>query len=481
VVDPKAREFSVVEYTSIRALIPPLYAPALSFHLVRFIVVTVLPLHILAIGGTYDDVGVLMATMGLGQVITNVPAGYLVSRLGPSYVLLFACGLYVASAIFCMFSSSLVMVGIACFLQGISNATGVLARQTFLAATVSGEIRGRAASGLAFCQRLAGAIGPFFGGVVADSLGTNQAFWLQAAMACTAAAMVIFLMPSIRPDQRIEALPKSQQDREGPFWKKYARRLLMPMGFVWSIVTVRRARELIFPLAGHATDLSQSTIGSLVALSYLCDTITAPIGGQMLDRVGRPVSGVTSAFVLAAGIACLLGHNMVMLIVSAIISGLGNGLSGGIIITLGADLAPPEARAVFLGVFRTMGNLAELAAPVLVGTLADHVSLDVAELTICCISVIGGVWICGCVGDTRPNASKPKAKEYEKQVDESDMADEGAPYVAQKLGKAANGDRKCHEHASVLYPLECEWVDGVDDPTGLSLKHALSDEERVGG
>lgn len=51
---------------------------------------------------------------------------------------------------------------------------------------------------------------------------------------------------------------------------------------------------------------------------------------------------------------------------AAIIIGLGNGWGSGLLMTLGADIAPPQARSVFLGLWMLLTDIGSLAGPVLV-------------------------------------------------------------------------------------------------------------------
>ena len=65
-----------------------------------------------------------------------------------------------------------------------------------------------------------------------------------------------------------------------------------------------------------------------------------------------------------------------MLAVTSLI-GFGNGLGSGTMLTLGADLAPPkgEGMGAFLGLWRLIGDAGHTSAPIIVGTIADALSL----------------------------------------------------------------------------------------------------------
>jgi Sugar phosphate permease len=50
------------------------------------------------------------------------------------------------------------------------------------------------------------------------------------------------------------------------------------------------------------------------------------------------------------------------------------GLTGGSVQTVGADVAPPEARGTFLGIWRFIGQGGATIGPIFFAVLADHVN-----------------------------------------------------------------------------------------------------------
>ena len=71
------------------------------------------------------------------------------------------------------------------------------------------------------------------------------------------------------------------------------------------------------------------------------------------------------------------------------LAGIGNGLGSGIVLTLGADLAPADERSRFLGVWRLVGDCGVLAGPLLTsaaGLAAGRPGSDLADRG------VGGLW-----------------------------------------------------------------------------------------
>jgi MFS-type transporter involved in bile tolerance (Atg22 family) len=51
-------------------------------------------------------------------------------------------------------------------------------------------------------------------------------------------------------------------------------------------------------------------------------------------------------------------------------------------LTIGADMAPPEARGEFLGLWRLIGDLGSSGGPLIVGVVASLVALPTAALAL---------------------------------------------------------------------------------------------------
>ena len=66
--------------------------------------------------------------------------------------------------------------------------------------------------------------------------------------------------------------------------------------------------------------------------------------------------------------------------------GIGNGFGAGIVMTLGADHSPPNARAQFLGLWRSMSDAGMLAGPLLLSgvTAAAGLAVGVGSLAVVC-------------------------------------------------------------------------------------------------
>ena len=64
----------------------------------------------------------------------------------------------------------------------------------------------------------------------------------------------------------------------------------------------------------------------------------------------------------------------------AMVMGLGNGMGAGLVMTIGADLAPPGQRPVFFGIWRLISDTGTGVGPFLLAGITAAVSLGVGVL-----------------------------------------------------------------------------------------------------
>jgi MFS family permease len=81
--------------------------------------------------------------------------------------------------------------------------------------------------------------------------------------------------------------------------------------------------------------------------------------------------------------------NEAWFIAVAVLFGVANGVSSGVILTVGADLAPKRHPAAFLGAYRTIGDAGQAAAPLVVSAVTSLVSLAAASAAIGVLGFVG--------------------------------------------------------------------------------------------
>lgn len=151
--------------------------------------------------------------------------------------------------------------------------------------------------------------------------------------------------------------------------------------------TVRGARQTVLPLWTEHLGVDPATTSVVFGIAGAVDMLLFYPAGKVMDRYGRLWIGVPSMLLVAASMVALpLTHTVVAVSVVAALMGLGNGLGSGILMTLGADVAPARGRAQFLGMWRVFQDGGAAAGPLVVSAGAALGSLA------------AGIWVIGAIG-----------------------------------------------------------------------------------
>jgi hypothetical protein len=73
------------------------------------------------------------------------------------------------------------------------------------------------------------------------------------------------------------------------------------------------------------------------------------------------------------------------------LTGLGNGMGAGIVMTLGADFSPVRSRAEFLGVWRLLSDMGQLGGPLVLSVVTGLATLGIASVATGVIGLAGAL------------------------------------------------------------------------------------------
>ena len=150
------------------------------------------------------------------------------------------------------------------------------------------------------------------------------------------------------------------------------------------------------PLWGLSIGLDASTIALVVGISGAIDFALFYVSGQIMDRFGRLWAVLPSMVLMGGGFLALsvthdLADASMWFAAFAMVLAVGNGLSSGILLTLGADVAPKSNPAPFLGSWRTLTDAGGAATPLLVSGVTAVWSIGGAVALIGVVGLVGAV------------------------------------------------------------------------------------------
>ena len=365
------------------------YAPSIVSSMGHGAVMPVLALRASDLGADASTAAFVVALLGIGSLATSLPAGSMVARIGERRTLMGAGALDAVAMTVAFLSNSVAVLAIAVFVSGMSWTAFLIARQGFLIDATPLSHRARAMSLLGGSFRLGVFVGPLLGAGLIHAFGLPVVFLFAAAMSLCS-AVIGGWMPELG---RTRSREQGHLSVRSVLWTH--RRTFATLGVAVVIIGISRSvRTGLLPLWADHIHLEASVVSLLFAGAALVDIALTLPGGWLLDHRGRQV--VAIPVVLAVGLGCLLlplTHDALSLGAVMALIAVGNGLGSGIVMTLGADAAPADGRAQFLGGWRLCGDLGGTGGPLLVSGLAAVFSIAAAPVALGLFSLAGAVWV----------------------------------------------------------------------------------------
>jgi MFS family permease len=368
-------------------LLVAVYVPTLLLAFAEGLLIAILPLYAAGFGVGYGLVGFASSAAAIGTLLTDVPAGAVLGRVGLRPTMIVGSGLVALSTFGLVWSDQFPGLVLLRFLAGIGTALWALSRHAYIAEAIAPGQRGQALSTFGGINRLGIFGGPAIGGVLADQAGIHATFGLSAALAGLALAVsAILLKPLTRSASLLRASHRWRLVGAGV--RQNARDLSAAATAQTLGQMIRAGRFLIIPLWGaEQLGLDAAQVGTIITAGAILDVSMFIPAGMLMDRFGRKVAAVPSFALMALGIGLIpLTRDFLTLLLVAMLIGLGNGLGSGLMMTLGADLATPGATGEFLGIWRLIGDIGAVTGPLLVGAVAAAFGLA------------GGAWVLSIAG-----------------------------------------------------------------------------------
>ncbi|WP_230667746.1 MFS transporter [Microbacterium sp. MEC084] len=409
---------------AIRRYAPMIYGPTALYSVGQGAILPLLPIIARELGADLATAALVTAMLVVGQLVGNLPAGWLVSRIGERHTMTLAAAVSLIGIAGMLLSGHLGVLMLSVLLIGVCASAFALARHTFMTTRVPLAYRARSLSLLGGSFRLGAFTGPF---VAAGLLGIFEneeaSIWFFGACLVVVGLLVTFgpdpEQAADRAARAAETRPTEEEDPEAleaedtgeavtgsiPTAERIGvfrtmarhRRVLSRLGLAAaSLSAVRASRPAVLPLWGVSIGLDSSTIALVVGISGALDFALFYASGQVMDRFGRLWAAVPALILMGGALFALsftheLDAATMWFGVFATVIGVGNGLSSGILLTLGSDIAPKTDPAPFLGAWRTITDAGGALSPLLVSGLTAVASISVAAGGIGAIGLLGAL------------------------------------------------------------------------------------------
>ena len=382
------------EVVGLRGIAVSVYGPTMLVAVGQGAILPLVALSARELGASVGMAALIVALIGLGQLIGDLPAGALAARIGERRALIAACVLDALALLGAFLAQSLILLAVAITISGLAHAVFGLARHAYLTEAIPVPFRARALSTLGGTFRIGLFIGPFIaaGLVTRWSIGAAYAF---AAIMSIAAAILTAFLPDITRTRPAAATDDRRRHRSVVSVLAEHRHILLTLGVGVLVISAARAtRQSIVPLWAESIGVDAATTAVIFGISAGVDILLFYPGGAIMDRFGRVYVAVPTMIVLGLGFVLLpltTGATSVCLV--AALMGLGNGISSGIVLTLGADASPQQDRAQFLGGWRVCSDLGNAAGPLVISAVSAFAPLAVAAVTMGLLTWAGAGWL----------------------------------------------------------------------------------------
>jgi MFS family permease len=374
------------EPLSIRQLILPLYLPTFILSISQSSMMPILPIFADNFQAGYGWVGVVLAGQGLGTLIGDVPAGMILRKLGVRTTMYIGVFIWGISALGLVWAHHIAIVLILQILGGIGFGFFGTARMLFISDKLPLAIRGQAVSLVGGVFRIGKVIGPAAAGWLAVRYDIRAGFVFFFVVTMLGLLSLFLFMPQFYPSEK-----KEDRSSIGTVLKDNARVYSTGGTGQFVLALLRSGPRVIIPLYGaNVLGLGVDSIGNILSLAAVLDVFLFLPAGWIMDNMGRKFSAVPSIAFLGLSLFLIpftKGYNG--LLIMALLGGFGNGISSGIIMTLGADFAPLVMRGEFLGIWRLIGDAGNTSSSLIIGALADLLTLQQTIIALSSFSIVG--------------------------------------------------------------------------------------------
>jgi MFS family permease len=355
------------ENYEIKSLVVPVFLPSLLFSIGENSMIPLIPASALAMGADLGTAGLIAGLVMTGTLIADLPAGKLVDRIGERSSMIYSAAAGAIGILLSVFAVNLYMLGAGILILGAASAVFALARHSFMTEHIPLSHRARSVSILGGMFRGGSFFGPLLGAWVVHIGGPGAVYWVAVVVCGSAAVLLLLTKKDAILNTPVVVAGRTFQVAKRE-WKKLA-----TVGVGVSVIGIlRTSRQIGLPLWAISIGIPAVEAAFYIGLANALDFALFYASGAIMDRFGRRWAAVPTA--VGLGVAHLLvafAFDSPTFLAIAILMAVVNGVGSGVILVLGSDLSPADARNEFLASYRLLTDAAVAGAgPLLVGVAA---------------------------------------------------------------------------------------------------------------
>ena len=352
------------------------YLPAFLLALGTGIVLPVIPGLAQSFDVSFGLASGVVTAFLICNVAATLPSGWLIDRIGRRPVIIAGPLLTAATSLLIVFAEDFTQLLVLRFLAGCATQMWLMARLAAISHGAAAGERGRQISWLFGMDSVGKLAGPALGGFIATAWDIRAAFIVYAILALVA----LILAAMFAEDTPRE--PKRAKGSDAGPRKLTLKELVLPrLPYFGVAMFAGLARGPIYSgmldlYAAFAYQLGPAQIALLATAANIIHLPIAFAAGWMMDRFGRkrtmvPGFGGVALSMAALAVCAFIPLSFAWYVVLFLLAVIAQSLTGSSIQTVGADVAPPEARGLFLGIWRLTGQGGATASPIMFAVFAE--------------------------------------------------------------------------------------------------------------
>jgi len=337
------------------------------------------PLFASQLGASTFLVVLITASNAISSLIAGPITGFMADRFGRKPMVLMGNAIRGATLVGEFFVHSYWPFFVLEFIGTLGVAMFVTSSQVAMGDLSTVENRGRLLALRTMTQRLGTILGPAVGAaVIVPFDGDLRYMFLFNAVT----KIVIHVLVSYGAQETAPEGVVGKRGRPGEpakrkldlsFFRTRAFLALMITAFALNMMAQNGAYGALFPvIARDQAGLDKSAIANLMTLAGFIGLLLSYPNGWAIDRFGRKVTLIPGLIILAIS-AVLLARmdNAGSALVMSGFFGVGSIMSLGASQAFAVDLAPPDQRGAFLGMWGMVSNLGSVLASLFIGAIAS--------------------------------------------------------------------------------------------------------------
>lgn len=357
------------------------------------LLLTPLPLYIKEVGGQPSQIGLVAGVFALSSVLSRPLVGRLVDTWGRKPMMMVGSVIFILGPLFYILARSIPSLFLARMFHGVGIAAFTTAYSTLAADLVPSPRRGEALGLAGTAPYVAIIFAPPLGGALLPRLGFSPLFLISAVVA----ALSLLVAIPIR-----EAARRVNPQKAAGFLGTLRERYVWVPSLLTVVVGLAYGSLLTFlPLFGVERGIANVGL-FFTTYGLMTITVRMPLG-RLSDRVGRMRVIIPAMLLLSLALAGLrMAGGMELLIVAAILYGLGDSGAGAATVALVVDEAPLEVRGTALGVLYASFDLGAGLGGVVMGPVAGVVGYGGMYLLLGLIALAGVALFVALMGRGSP-------------------------------------------------------------------------------